>query len=126
LKRYKSEKCRSHRFAATPLIKLRDFHSEIQQNDHVSQTTDVSLVRHPLSKVCPALTASTTIRMASMTIGALSIMTLCPECGRRVRSVDDRSEVWRCIRRQLAGLDELVDDIDEFVAGREHDDRHGP
>jgi hypothetical protein len=46
--------------------------------------------------------------------------------GRRVRSVDDRSEVRRCIRRQLTGLDELRDDIDELVAGREHDDRHGP
>ena len=46
--------------------------------------------------------------------------------GRRVRSVDDRSEVWRGIRRQLTGLDELRDDIDELVAGREHDDRHGP
>ena len=45
--------------------------------------------------------------------------------GRRVRSVDDRSEVRRCIRRQLTGLDELRDDIDELVAGREHYDRHG-
>lgn len=42
--------------------------------------TDVSLTRHPLSEVCPALTASTTMRMAWMTIGALSIMMLCPEC----------------------------------------------
>jgi hypothetical protein len=33
--------------------------------------------------------------------------------GRRVRSVDDRSEVRRCIGRQLTGLDELRDDIDE-------------
>ena len=46
--------------------------------------------------------------------------------GRRVRSVDDRSEVRRRVRRQLTGLDELRDDIDELVAGREHDDRHGP
>src|SRR6185312_16662892 len=38
------------------------------------------LVRHPLGEVCPALTASTTMRMAWMTIGALSIMMLCPEC----------------------------------------------
>jgi hypothetical protein len=40
-------------------------------------------------------------------------------------SVDDRSEVRRCIRRQLTGLDELRHDIDKLVAGREHDDRHG-
>ena len=46
--------------------------------------------------------------------------------GRRVRSVDDRSDVPRRVRRQLTGLDELRDDIDELVAGREHDDRHGP
>src|SRR5262245_54179437 len=46
--------------------------------------------------------------------------------GRRVRSVDDRSEVRRRVRRQLTGPDELRDDIDELVAGREHDDRHGP
>ena len=45
---------------------------------------------------------------------------------RRVRSVDDRSEVRRGIRRQLTGLDELRDDIHILVAGREHDDRHGP
>src|SRR5262249_39694883 len=32
------------------------------------------LMRHPLSEVCPALTASTTMRMAWMTTGALSIM----------------------------------------------------
>ena len=31
-------------------------------------------MRHPLSEVCPALTASTTMRMAWMTTGALSIM----------------------------------------------------
>ena len=37
--------------------------------------------------------------------------------GRRVRSVDDRSEVRRCIRRQLTGLDELRDDIDELGMG---------
>jgi hypothetical protein len=37
-------------------------------------------MRHPLSEVCPALTASTTMRMARMTTGALSIMMLCPEC----------------------------------------------
>jgi hypothetical protein len=37
-------------------------------------------MRHPFSEVCPALTASTTMRMAWMTIGALSIMMLCPEC----------------------------------------------
>jgi len=37
-------------------------------------------MRHPLSEVCPALTASTTMRMAWMTTGALSIMMLCPEC----------------------------------------------
>ena len=35
---------------------------------------------HPLSEVCPALAASTTMRMAWMTTGALSIMMLCPEC----------------------------------------------
>ena len=46
--------------------------------------------------------------------------------GRRVRSVDDRSEVPRRVRRQLTGLDEFRDDIDELVARREHDDRHGP
>jgi hypothetical protein len=34
---------------------------------------------HPLSEVCPALTASTTMRMAWITTGALSIMMLCPE-----------------------------------------------
>ena len=34
----------------------------------------------PLSEVCPALTASTTMRMAWITTGALSIMMLCPEC----------------------------------------------
>ena len=78
-----------------------------------------------------------------MTTGALSIMMLCPECvsvmctapgtsvassfcGRRARSVHDRSDVPRRVRRQLTGLDELRDDIDELVAGREHDDRHGP
>ena len=33
--------------------------------------------------------------------------------GRRVRSVDDSSEVRRRIRRQLTGLDELRDDADE-------------
>ena len=99
-------------------------------------------MRHPLSEVCPALTASTTMRMAWMTTGALSIMMLVSRVrvgdvrragherrelvlGRRVRSVDDRSEVRRCIRRQLTGLDELRDDINELVAGREHDDRHG-
>ena len=38
------------------------------------------LMRHPLSEVCPALTASTTIRIAWMTTAALSIMMLCPEC----------------------------------------------
>jgi hypothetical protein len=46
--------------------------------------------------------------------------------GRRVRSIDDCSEVPRCIRRQLTGLYELRDDFGELVAGREHDDRHGP
>jgi hypothetical protein len=46
--------------------------------------------------------------------------------GRRVRSVDDCSEVRRCIRRQLTGLDELRDKIDVLVAGREHDDPRGP
>jgi hypothetical protein len=70
--------CIRPRFATTPLklIKLRVFHSEIRQ---FRCATDVSLVRHPLSEVCPALTASTTMRMAWMTIGALSIMMLCPE-----------------------------------------------
>jgi hypothetical protein len=34
-------------------------------------------MRHPLSEVCPA--ASTTMRMAWMTTGALSIMMLCPD-----------------------------------------------
>jgi hypothetical protein len=48
------------------------------------------------------------------------------DLGRRVRSIDDRSEVRRCIRRQLTGLDELWDDIDIPVAGREHDDRREP
>ena len=38
------------------------------------------MFRHPLSEVRPDLTASTTMRMAWMTIGALSIMMLCPEC----------------------------------------------
>ena len=37
-------------------------------------------MRHFLIEVCPALTASTTMRMAWMTAGALSIMMLCPEC----------------------------------------------
>ena len=37
-------------------------------------------MRHLLSELFPALTASTTIRMAWMTTGALSIMMLCPEC----------------------------------------------
>ena len=46
--------------------------------------------------------------------------------GRRVRSVDDRPEVRRCIGRQLTGLDQLRDEIDILVAGREYDDRHGP
>ena len=45
--------------------------------------------------------------------------------GSRVRSVDDRPEVWRRVGRQLTALDELRDDIDELVAGGEHDDRHG-
>src|SRR6516165_5075952 len=36
--------------------------------------------------------------------------------GPRVRSVDDRSEVRRRVRRQVTGLDELRDDIDELVA----------
>jgi hypothetical protein len=35
--------------------------------------------RHPLGEVRPALTASTTMRMAWITTGALSIMMLCPE-----------------------------------------------
>jgi len=38
------------------------------------------LIRHPLSEAWPVLTASTTMRMAWMTVGALSIMMLCPEC----------------------------------------------
>ena len=33
-----------------------------------------------LTEICPALTASTTIRMARTTTAALSIMMLCPEC----------------------------------------------
>ena len=37
-------------------------------------------MRHPLSEVFPALTASTTVRMAWMTTGALSTMMKCPEC----------------------------------------------
>src|SRR6516165_883113 len=46
--------------------------------------------------------------------------------GPRVRLVDDRAEVRRRVGRQLTGLDELRDDVDELVAGREHDDWHGP
>jgi adenylate cyclase len=37
-------------------------------------------MRHPLSEVRPALTASTTMRMAWITTGALSSMMKCPEC----------------------------------------------
>jgi hypothetical protein len=79
---------------------------------------DVSLMRHPLSEVCRALTASTTMRMAWMTIRALSIMMFVSRVRLgdvhrarherrelllrlRVRSVDDCSELWRSIRRQL-------------------------
>ena len=47
---------------------------------HQLSSLGCSLIRHPLSEVCLALTASTTMRMAWMTTWALSIMMLCPEC----------------------------------------------
>ena len=48
------------------------------------------LMRHPLSEVCPALTASTTMRMAWMTTGALSI-----KSGRGARADGGRVETGR-------------------------------
>src|SRR5262249_33821815 len=97
---------------------------------------------HPLSEVCPALTASTTMQMAWMTTGALSIMMLCPE---RVSvmctapGTSAASSFWAAefarsttapksggVSGGSTGLNELRDDIDELVAGREHDNRHGP
>jgi hypothetical protein len=86
------------------------------KSGHQLSALECPLMRHPLSEVCPALTASTTMRMAWMTTGALSIMidlnenreiavyskgegVACRELvlGRRVRSVDDRSEVLRSV-----------------------------
>ena len=61
-------------------------------------------MRHLLSELCPALTASTTMRMAWMTTGALSIMMLCPACV----SVTSRGPgaprpvVWTAAGRALA------------------------
>src|ERR1700741_4513888 len=100
-------------------------------------------MRHLLSEVCPVLTASTTTRMAWITTGGVVDHDVVSRVrvgdvhragherrelvlGRQIRSVDDRSEVRRCIWRQLTGLDELRDDIDELVAGREYDHRHAP
>src|SRR5215471_14616396 len=100
------------------------------------------LIRHSLSEVCPALTASTTVRMAWMTTGALSTMMKCPECvsvmctapGTSAASlfwVADHARSMTTPKsggvsgRQVTGLDALRDEIDILVAGREHDDRHG-
>lgn len=60
--------------------KLVAAHVRWVKSGHQFSALGCPLMRHPLSEVCPALTASTTMRMAWMTTGALSIMMLCPEC----------------------------------------------
>ena len=98
-------------------------------------------MRHLLSEVFPALTASTTMWMACITTGALSIMMLCPECVSVICTAPGTSAVSSFWAAEFArsttapksggvsggkrtGLDEFRDDIDKLVAGREHDDRH--
>ena len=58
-------------------------------------------MRHSLSEVCPALTASTTMRMAWMTTEGLSIMMLCPEC---VSVGQTRRQVQRSFDQSSSGL----------------------
>ena len=50
------------------------------ESGHSLSVSGCPLMRYPLSEVCPALTASITMRMAWITTGALSIMMLCPAC----------------------------------------------
>jgi hypothetical protein len=98
-------------------------------------------MRHRLSEVRPALTASTTMRMAWMTIRALSIMMLCPKCvsvmctapGTSAASSFWAAEFARSTTAPKSGGVSggsspawMSFGTTELVAGREHDDRHGP